>query len=58
MIAVAVYLIDIFCKTDLCDEQFWDLRVPTGGGDTELHDAYRRNIQIPISIYVLWCPRK
>jgi hypothetical protein len=34
----------------ICDEQFWDLRVPTDGGDTELPDAYRRSIQIPISI--------
>ena len=42
----------------ICDEQFWDLRVPTDGGDTELPDAYRRNIKIPISIYILWCPRK
>jgi hypothetical protein len=42
----------------ICDEQFWDLRVPTDGGDTELPDAYRRNIKIAISIYLLWCPEK
>jgi hypothetical protein len=23
----------------ICDEQFWDLRVPTDGGDTEFPDA-------------------
>ena len=39
-------------------EQFWDLRVPTDGGDTELPDAYGRNIKIAISIYLLWGPRK
>jgi hypothetical protein len=30
----------------ICEEQLWDLRVPTDGGDTELPDAYRRNIKI------------
>ena len=38
-------------------KNFIDLRVPTDGGDTKLPDAYRRNIKIAISIYLLWCPR-